>query len=131
MRHFSPTFYRVVATGSSLLFPILVGAQVSAPDITPIRDRISVVQRTLQYLIGLLFVVATFVFLWGVVKFIMSAGDEKKRGEAKKIMTWGIVGLAVMAGVVGIVNIITRYFGVGEFRPDLSPGGGGAPGSSY
>ena len=44
MRYFSPTFYRVVATGSSLLFPILVGAQVPGPDITPISDRISVLE---------------------------------------------------------------------------------------
>src|SRR3989344_4782257 len=126
MQHFSPTFYRIVAVSSSLLFPVLVGAQVSAPDITPISSRIDVVDRTLRLLIGLLFVVATFVFLWGVVKFITSARDEKKRGEAKKIMTWGIVGLAVMAGVLGIVNIITRYFGIGQFPP-VNPGGGGSP----
>lgn len=70
------------------------------------------IQSTASLVIGLLFVLATLVFLWGVIKFIISAGDEAKRKAAKGYMTWGIVGLAVMAAAWGVVKILIEYAGV-------------------
>jgi len=61
-------------------------------------------------IIGILFVIATLVFLWGVIQFIAKSGDEAARNKAKAIMTWGIIGLAVMAAVWGIVTLIVNYF---------------------
>jgi len=71
------------------------------------------VSGTLQTIIGLLFVIATLIFLWGVVQFIAKSGDEAGREKAKGIMTWGIIGLAVMAAAWGVVNVLVGYFGVG------------------
>ena len=93
---------------TSLLAPLLVAAQVTSLQTTLVN-----VQGTLNTVIGLLFVIATIVFLWGVIQFIAASGDEQKRAKAKGIMTWGIIGLAVMAAAWGIVNVLVTYFGVG------------------
>ncbi len=79
-------------------------------------------QGTLNTVIGILFLIATVVFLWGVIRFIMSAGDEKKRSEGKSMMTWGIIGLAVMAAAWGIANLLVGYFGLqNQQAPNFVP----------
>lgn len=64
------------------------------------------------YVIPTLFVIATVVFLWGIVKFLTAAGDEAKLKEGKKLMTWGILGLVVMLSVWGIVRAVVNTFGL-------------------
>ncbi len=93
------------------LLPLLASAQ-SIPVI------LSTFQNTLNTVIGILFLIATVVFLWGVIKFIMSAGDEKKRSAGKGMMTWGIIGLAVMAAAWGIANLLIGYFGIQGQTPN-------------
>lgn len=79
--------------------------------------------KLINTVIGLLFAVAVLIFLWGVVQFIAKAGDEAGRTKAKGIMTWGIVGLVVMASVWGILNALVAYFGTGSAQPgtDIVP----------
>ncbi len=62
----------------------------------------------------LLLVAAAFVlFLWGVFEFIKNAGDETKRAEGQRAILWGIVGLVIMFGAFGIINIATKSFNLG------------------
>ncbi len=102
--------YPALIAGLSLL-PLAAGAQ----DISSILTR---VQGTLNTIIGLLFVIATVVFLWGVIMFVAGSADPAKRDKAKGIMTWGIIGLAVMAAAWGITQILISYFAV----PATGPG---------
>jgi len=95
-------FYPVLILGYALL-PLVANAQV----LMTILQRFNALINTV---IGLLFAVAVLIFLWGVVQFIAKAGDEAGRTKAKGIMTWGIVGLVVMASVWGILNAIVGYF---------------------
>jgi len=100
------------------LLPLVAAAQ----SIPVILQNIS---NTLQTIIGLLFVIATVIFLWGVIQFIAKSGDEAARNKAKAIMTWGIIGLAVMAAVWGIVQILINYFQVGGVGIPPGPRQGG------
>lgn len=98
-------FYPTLILGYSIL-PLVAGAQT-------VNQIITNISGTLQTIIGLLFVIATLIFLWGVVQFIAKSGDEAGREKAKGIMTWGIIGLAVMAAAWGVVQVLINYFGVG------------------
>lgn len=70
------------------------------------------IETVVRQAIGLLFVVATFVFLWGVVTYVIAGGDEKKVSEAKSYIIYGLVGLFVMVAMWGIVNAaFTTIFG--------------------
>lgn len=80
---------------------------------TTVTDLLTKIQnQLLNPLINLLFVLATVVFLWGVIRYVIgSQGDPKNLDAGKKIMFWGIIGMAIMASAWGIVKIICRFFG--------------------
>ena len=106
-------FYPVLLLGYAFL-PLVANAQALTQILTQFRNLINTV-------IGLLFSVAVLIFLWGVVQFIAKAGDEAGRTKAKGIMTWGIIGLAVMAAAWGITAIFIGYFGVPSAGPGIVP----------
>ncbi len=75
----------------------------------------AIATKTLFQVIGILFLIATLVFLWGVIIFIFKSGNETERATANGMMTWGILGLAVMAAVWGITTVLVEYvFGPGQ-----------------
>jgi hypothetical protein len=70
----------------------------------------SVVAQIINPIILLLSAVAFVVFLWGVFEFVLHAGDATKRKEGREAILWGIVGLAVIFGAYGIINIALGIF---------------------
>ncbi len=50
-------------------------------------------------------------FLWNVAKFVMAGGDEEGKNEGRKGMISGLIGIAVMVSLWGLVNILTNVFG--------------------
>lgn len=60
----------------------------------------------LSPIINFLFVVATVVFMWGVIQYVIAADNSSKTEGAKKQMLWGIIGLAVMSSAWTIVKIL-------------------------
>lgn len=63
--------------------------------------------QVLNLIIPLLLLAATVVFLSGVVRYITAGDDEQKIGEARNIILWGIVALAAMVAVWGLVYLLT------------------------
>ena len=59
-------------------------------------------------------IVATVVFLWGVIRFITAGGDEDKIREGRSLIIWGLIGLFVMVAVWGIVEILGQTLGIEE-----------------
>ena len=72
-----------------------------------------------QQLIGLLAALALLSFFWGLSKFILSAGDEKKTQEGKNIMIWGTVGLFVMVSIWGILALLYGELDLGGALPHI------------
>jgi hypothetical protein len=63
--------------------------------------------------IPLFFAIALAAFIWGAVKFfIINGGEEEKRNQGKQFMLWGIIALAVMLSVWGLVGILKTTFGI-------------------
>ena len=71
-----------------------------------------VVVQIVNPLILLLAACAFVVFLWGVFEFIANAGDETKRSEGKKAIMWGLIGLVIIFGAYGIINLALGTFGL-------------------
>lgn len=63
-------------------------------------------------LINFLLVLATLVFLWGIIKYITAGGDSGKISEARSYILWGLVGLAVMGSVWALTHYILNVFNV-------------------
>ena len=62
---------------------------------------------------------AFVVFVWGVFEFILHAGDEKKRKEGRDAIFWGVIGLVIIFGAYGIINIVLGTFNLGTIQSSL------------
>ena len=71
-----------------------------------------VVAQIINPIILLLAACAFVVFLWGVFEFVAHAGDETKRSEGKKAIMWGLIGLVIIFGAYGIINIALGTLGI-------------------
>ena len=66
-----------------------------------------------KFVIPLIFALALAAFIWGVMQFfILNPDEEAKREEGKQFILWGIVALAVMLSVWGLVKILGNTFGI-------------------
>ena len=68
----------------------------------------ALVTHIVQPLITLMFIVAVVVFIWGVVEMIMNGSSEEARSTGTKHVAWGLIGLFIMLGVYGILNILVN-----------------------
>lgn len=88
---------------------------------TTITQLINKIQTgILDPLITLLFVLATIVFIWGVIQYVIMGGqgNEAAMKQGRKVMIWGIVGLFIMSAAWGIVSLLCQFF----FNSPTCPG---------
>ena len=62
--------------------------------------------------IPLIFILATAMFVWGVVQYVINTDEESKKSKGKQFMIWGIIALTVMVSVWGLVKIVGNTFGI-------------------
>jgi len=79
-----------------------------AKTVEEIIDKVA--QEVINPFLVFLGVLATIIFLWGIVEFMVNADNEKKRDEGKKHILWGIIGLAIMLGAFGIMRILYNFW---------------------
>lgn len=109
---------RILYIAPVLFAPVVAFAQ------TPVRNIGNVfelIQRFINALIPLLIGLATLYFIYGVFTFVASKGDEDARKEGRDRMLSGIIGLAVMVSVWGLVAILTNTFGIDSAQPIKPP----------
>jgi len=82
----------------------------SLPGLDPFLG--NVVTQIVNPIILLLSALAFVVFVWGVFEFIAHGGDETKRTEGRKAILWGIIGLVIIFGAYGIINLALGTFGI-------------------
>jgi hypothetical protein len=68
------------------------------------RSIVDLIQSAIPILSSITFI----VFLWGVKNYVASGGDETKIKDGRTMMIYGIIGLAVMLSVWGLVRILTN-----------------------
>ena len=72
--------------------------------------------------IPLVFAIAVVIFVWGVVHYVINSSEEAKKEKGRQFMLWGIIALAVMVSVWGLVGILTATFGIdGSVLPQVKP----------
>ncbi len=82
-----------------------------------------VIDNIIRSLLALFFSLAVFYFIWGLAKFINKAGEDKERENGRQMMIYGIIALAVMVSVWGLVTIVVNTFFPGGYgnlpRPNI------------
>lgn len=63
--------------------------------------------------VPIIFAFAFAAFVWGMVKyFFINGGEESSRNEGRQFILWGILGLALLFSVWGVVNILLSTLGI-------------------
>ncbi len=62
--------------------------------------------QIIEPILWVLFGLATVYFIYGVLQFLWKADSEEGRKNGKSSMIWGLVGMAIMFSVLGIINLI-------------------------
>lgn len=76
-----------------------------------------IIVQIINPIILLLAASAFVVFLWGVFEFIVHAEDEGKREDGRKAILWGLVGLGIIFGAYGIINLALGTFNITPIAP--------------
>lgn len=93
-----------LATLVSLVFPVFVLAATFSSLVTSI-------QELANQLVPLLISLALVVFFWGIIRYIASV-DENKRKEGKNFIVFGVIALAVIVSIWGIVKFLQVEIGL-------------------
>ncbi len=114
MRHITYTLTLLATTLlAAPLFASAAGVNIGA--LTPYSN--GIVNLINGVLVPVLFAIAFLYFIWGVYKyFILGADNETKRDEGRTFILYGLIGFVVILSVWGLVDIISKTFG-------LLPGG--------
>lgn len=67
----------------------------------------------LNIIVPILIALGVVYFVWGVITYVISSDEEAKQAGRNRII-FGIIGLAVIIGLWGLVKILTNTFGVGN-----------------
>lgn len=98
-----------VVAGSLWALPFMALAQTV--NVGYISSLITGAKTLLDQLVVFLIALAVVWFIWNVVKYAMSA-DEEAKTNAKNQMIWGVIAIAVIVSVWGLVAILQNIFGV-------------------
>lgn len=80
---------------------------------SPVRDFNTLTVKATSIgntIIGIFIALAVIFIIYNVLMFIMKAGSDDRKTYQKAIL-WGIVGLAVILSIWGLVAILTNTFG--------------------
>jgi len=69
--------------------------------------------QVLTPIIGLLGAAALAYFIWGLAEFIHHVDNATEREHGKARMLYGVIGLAIMITVFGILNVVCTTIGAG------------------
>jgi len=105
---------KVIALGLTLVPSLAFAA------ITDFNGILTFAMSLLNSATVLIMAAAVVWFLIGVFQFIRAGGDAEGKSEARNKIIYGIIGLAVMASVYGLVNILVNTIG-GDNRQITPP----------
>ena len=70
------------------------------------KDPRDIAANVIKVILGFLGIVAVVIILLGGFKWMTAAGNEDKVGEAKKLITAGIIGLVIILAAFGIATFV-------------------------
>ncbi len=100
---------KVLAGGSVALLPMLVFAQ--STDLGYFTDLVENIQEIVNGIIPIVIGLAVIYFIYGLISYMMADDDDKKKA-ARSVMLYGVIAIAVMVSIWGLVNLLQDIFGI-------------------
>ena len=77
------------------------------------------INSLLNTVVPLLIALGVIFFVWGVVSY-MIGGDEEAKKKGRDKIIYGLIGLAVIIAMWGLVKILTNTFGVSTSSQNIT-----------
>ncbi|MFH0806662.1 MAG: hypothetical protein V1885_02990 [Candidatus Brennerbacteria bacterium] len=97
----------VVAVGVALATPLIGFAQV--PDTVP--EVITLLTKALGILQAVFYIVAAIFIIIAAFKYLTAQGDPEKVGEARQMVIYAVIAIAVALLALVIGNIVANFIG--------------------
>lgn len=97
-------FYTALLFAPSLAF--------ADTNLNGISQLVSSIGGIVAKIIPLMFAIAIVYFFWGLVQFLRGAGDPKMHDAGKAHMIYGVIAIAVMVSIYGLVAWLQTNLGV-------------------
>lgn len=96
---------KTLIAGAMYALPFVALAQTLTAAVTTISGIINLIVP----IIGALLLI---YFFWGIAQYITAGGDEEKRGAARNMMIYAVIGMFVAFSIFGLVKLLRTSFGV-------------------
>lgn len=94
----------------NFLFKVARAANSGADDvINTIVPKI--IDNIVAPIVQLIFALAVLVFVWGVFGYFINGEDADARKTGSYHILWGVVGMAIMVSVYGIIRFVANSVG--------------------
>ena len=108
----------------TFLVPVAVFAQATTPGSQATGSQFinfaNNLLKTANIIVTLLFVVALLVFAYGIIRFLFAAGDPAQVSQSKGYILWGVIGMAVLASLFGLIVFLRTVFGVSNDKGNIT-----------
>lgn len=71
-----------------------------------------IVGNVIKVILGVSGTVALIFIIWGGIQWMISKGDGTKIGNARKLMTSGMIGIAIIAAAYAITDFVIKQISV-------------------
>jgi len=105
----SPANVGAQTTGGSTSEPAKTGISIPNP-LGNCNDASCVISRIIRAILGVVAVVATFMFIWGGVLMLTSGGNERQVRQAKDTLTWAAIGIIIIIVSWSIIRFVLETF---------------------
>ncbi len=96
---------KIIALGF-IFAPFIASAQI-AQGAGEVSKLIAFLKDFLSTATVIILAAAVVYFLWNVFGYVMAAGDSDARKEKQSGIIYGVIGIAVMVSIWGLVNFLT------------------------
>lgn len=87
----------------------------STTTISNLQQLLCKLSELLNAILPVLIALGVVFFVWGVITFVI-ANDEEAKTKGRNRMIYGILGLAVIIGMWGLVRLVTNTFGLNNVQ---------------
>ena len=70
-----------------------------------------IVDNIVMPIVQLTFALAVVVFVWGLIGFFKNGDESAERTKGQQHILWGVVGMAIMVSVYGIIRLVANTVG--------------------
>ncbi len=112
---------KILISGAALLAPLAAFAQNF--NNTYLIDVADTGGQLANYAVTILSVLIVAYFIWSVISYVIS-GDDKAKEKARTHIIYGIIGMAVVFSIWGIINVLQNVTGTdGATSGNICPPG--------